>query len=162
MQNCGFRGLLSATIAAAACAATMSAATAAEGWSVKSANGRCWAISQPKSLSQPGIERGAAYAAVQNSTTDAIRGSFSAVSGTQETAKGDVTLEVDGKSFEVLPFGDAAFVKSGAPETALIAAMKRGSNLKVTWKLSSGEVMSDTYALSGFAAAKEKIDKDCR
>jgi hypothetical protein len=162
MQSRGIRGSLSALIVAAGCGFSASQASALDGWTAKSANGRCFAISQPRSASQGSVSRGVAYASVQNSTTDGIRGSFSAVSGTTESSKGEVSLDVDGKTFEVLPFGEAAFVKTGAPETALLAAMKRGTALKVTWKLPSGQTVTDTYPLNGFAAAKEKIDRDCR
>lgn len=161
MHNRGIRGSVTAIAAVAAIAVSASHADA-QGWAVKSANGKCWTISQPQSLAQRGVERGPAYAAVQNSPADGVRGSFSAISGTGESAKGGATLEVDGKSFEVLPFDDAVFVKSGAPENALLAAMKKGSELKVVWNLPSGKTVTDTYSLNGFTSAKEKIDRDCR
>lgn len=142
--------------------AVPAAADAVHGqWESRIAEGKCWAASQPASTTASG-KRGPAYVSIQNQPSEGIRGSVAVVSGDPETGKGEVTLEVDGTRFEMLPYADAAFARSGPPEASLIAAMRKGREMKVTWTSPSGAMVVDTYSMDGFSAAKTEIDHKCR
>jgi len=152
-----------AVAAAAAIVAVFGSVTsvsAATGWQNRQTQGRCWAYTLPESTSAA-VQRGPAYLSIQNYPAEGVRGSVAVVSGTDETAKGSVYVDVDGNRFEMLPFADAAFSQSGAPEAALIEAMKRGRELTVTWE-ADGRTVVDRYSLMGFTAAKAQADRDCR
>jgi len=143
--------------------ATQSVAEGVHGrWESRSTDGKCWAASQPVGATGNAGGRGPAYVSIQNHPSEGVRGSIAVVSGNPDSGKGEVTLEVDGSKFDVLPYGDAAFSRSGAPEASLIAAMRKGRELKVTWALPSGDTVVDTYSMEGFASAKSEIDQKCR
>jgi|HigsolmetaAR206D_1030411.scaffolds.fasta_scaffold00531_4 Invasion associated locus B (IalB) protein. len=131
-------------------------------WESRETGGKCWAATTPVSSTGAASGRGPAYLSIQNHPSEGVRGSVAVVSGTKETAKGDVAVEVDGARFEMLPFDDAAFARSGAPEAALIAAMRKGREMTVTWTLPSGQRVIDRYSLDGFSAAKAAIDRNCQ
>lgn len=150
-----------AILAAALAAGAAHAETTHADWTSKSEGGRCWATSAPTS-SEGGIAgRAAPYVSIQNVPAEDVRGSIAFVSGTELTAEGDAKVQVDGQSFEVLPFKDAAFAGSGKPEAALAGAMRRGHELVVTWTTKDGITATDRYSLAGFGAAKATVDA-CR
>jgi len=159
----GRTGILGSSLAL--CALLGSAPASADSvhgkWESRIADGKCWAASQPVSTTAAG-GRAPAYLSIQNHPSEGVRGSVAVVSGDGEAGKGEVSLEVDGSRFEMLPFGEAAFARSGAPEASLIAAMRKGRELKVTWTSPSGSVVVDTYSMEGFASAKSEIDQKCR
>lgn len=74
----------------------------------------------------------------------------------------EVEVEVDGnRTFMLFTRGEHAWTKSAEEDEALIAAMRRGSNLTVrgtsvknTWSL-------DSYSLLGFTAAYESMIEAC-
>jgi invasion protein IalB len=151
-----------ALAAAAAIAALCGGASAQENhgdWQAFSDNGRCWAASAPTS-STDGSTR--AYASVMNQPSEGVRGSVAVISGDPATASGDVELKVDGKSFDMLPFDDAAFARSGAPEASLITAMRRGREMTVKWVADDGKSVEQVYSLKGFSSAKAAADSGCK
>lgn len=159
MSKLGATALL--LYAATSVAATAAFADGTHGsWASRLGEERCWAFTLPVSAT-PSPERGTAYLSIQNHKPEGIRGSIAVVSGLPDSAAGEVSLSVDGKSFDMLPFGEAAFARTGAPEAALIAAMRSGREMTVTWALPSGGKVEDRYSMDGFTAAKADIDK-CR
>lgn len=153
-----YAGILSLALVASAAQAE----TVHESWKSYSNDGRCHAVSVPTSSEGSIDGRGPAYVAIQNHPSEDIRGSIAIVSGSDATGLGTVDVTVDGKGFEVLPFKDSAFAASGKPEAALVAAMRRGHELKVEWTLQDGKKVTDRYDLKGFTAAKNAIDSECR
>lgn len=150
-------GIISAFIAAA----TSAHAKEFKDWSTFEKDGRCWASTEPN-FSSSSIKRGKPYLSIQNFPEEGVEGSVSIVSGTKETAAADITIDVDGKKYDALPFENAAFTASGKPEAKLISSMLRGRELRVTWKMPSGQEETDIYSLMGFSAAKREIDRACR
>ena len=64
-----------------------------------------------------------------------------------------VTVTVDGKTFELFAKGNNAWVRDVAQEPALVNAMRAGSTMKVSGQSSRGTKTSYTYSLSGVTAA---------
>ncbi|MEM1040895.1 MAG: invasion associated locus B family protein [Pseudomonadota bacterium] len=64
-----------------------------------------------------------------------------------------VTVTVDGKTFELFAKGNNAWVRDVAQEPALVNAMRAGSSMKVSGQSSRGTKTSYTYSLSGVTAA---------
>lgn len=131
-------------------------------WESFQKDGKCWASTVPAGSEGSVSRRSAPYLSIQNHPAEGVRGSVLISAGFEEAGLGEAKVEVDGKSFEVLPYGGAAFAASGKPEAALIAAMRRGAELKVTWTSKSGETATDRYSLAGFTASKNDIDSICR
>ncbi len=143
-------------------ATSAQASSSFQDWtSAKQENGRCVAMSSPTESVGGIAAREAPYVAIMNSPTEGIREAVSLVSGSEKTGAGNVKVDVDGRSFEALPFKNAAFVGSGKPEADLISAMERGHKLTVRWATKDGESVADVYSLKGFAEARREI-RDCK
>ncbi|MEL6744633.1 MAG: invasion associated locus B family protein [Pseudomonadota bacterium] len=67
-----------------------------------------------------------------------------------------VTVTVDGKTFELFAKGNNAWVRDVAQEPALVNAMRAGSTMKVSGQSSRGTKTSYTYSLSGVTAALQE------
>jgi len=72
----------------------------------------------------------------------------------------DGSIDVDGQEWPMLVVNGAGFLRSGGPEQALVAAMSTGKEARVTWTQKDG-LVTHTYHLEGFAAAKKSIDMLC-
>ncbi len=68
---------------------------------------------------------------------------------------------VDEQSFELLPKGADLWVKNAARESALIAEMKKGATLEIKAASLKGNESTDSYSLSGFSQAMERLQKEC-
>jgi hypothetical protein len=77
------------------------------------------------------------------------------------TEEGSVSATVDGKTYAMVTEGETAWMASEADEPGFVEALKAGSKLVVKGTSSKGNVISDTYSLSGFTAALNEIKKAC-
>ena len=68
---------------------------------------------------------------------------------------------VDQASFEMLPKGGNLWVKNAAKEGSLIAEMRKGSKLVIKAASLRGHQSVDTYSLTGFAPAMDRLQKEC-
>jgi invasion protein IalB len=68
---------------------------------------------------------------------------------------------VDEQSFELLPKGADLWVKNAARESALIAEMKKGATIEIKASSLKGNESTDSYSLSGFSQAMERLQKEC-
>jgi len=68
---------------------------------------------------------------------------------------------VDEQSFELLPKGADLWVKNAARESALIAEMKKGATLEIKAASLKGNESTDSYSLSGFSQAMDRLQKEC-
>ncbi|MEL6750512.1 MAG: invasion associated locus B family protein [Pseudomonadota bacterium] len=69
----------------------------------------------------------------------------------------DVTITVDGKSFEMFSSGNNAWLKDVTKEPQLVDAMRAGSSMKVSGQSTRGTNTSYTYSLSGVTAALNEV-----
>jgi invasion protein IalB len=86
-------------------------------------------------------------------------------------AKGKTKAEAKGKAapvatvgeetFDLLPKGANLWVKNAARESALIAEMKKGVTLEVVAAGAKGGDTTDSYSLSGFSQAMDRLAKEC-
>ena len=68
---------------------------------------------------------------------------------------------VGDESFDLLPKGGNLWVKNAARESALIAEMKKGVTLEIKAASSKGNPSTDTYSLTGFSQAMDRLQKEC-
>ena len=119
----------------------------------------CYIASSPTSQTGSAKSRGQVYlwVAARTHSIDEV----SASSGFTYKAKGDVTLTVDSKPFTFFAQGDTAWAKDEATDKAIIAAMKRGSTISVQGTSENGTSAKDSYSLSGFSAAYNRMKALC-
>ncbi len=65
------------------------------------------------------------------------------------------------ESFDLLPKGANLWVKNAARESALIAEMKKGETLEVKAAAVKGGETTDSYSLTGFSQAMDRLEKEC-
>jgi invasion protein IalB len=65
------------------------------------------------------------------------------------------------ETFDLLPKGANLWVKNAARESALIAEMKKGETLEVKAAGLKGGDTTDSYSLSGFSQAMDRLAKEC-
>ena len=75
----------------------------------------------------------------------------------QEGSKATVTI--DKKSFSMFTRGKSAWVENAAEEPVLIAAMKTGTDMKVTAKSGRGNPTSYVFSLKGISARRMIVDR---
>lgn len=68
-----------------------------------------------------------------------------------------VTVDVDGKKFEMFVQGPNAWLKDPSVEPQLVQAMRAGRSMKVSGESSRGTQTTYTYSLSGVTAALQEV-----
>ena len=148
----------------------------------------CYTLAQPKSREPASLKRDPGYAFISDRPAEGVRNEVSFIMGfdiaSGETAdsktdarpgekatKSDVRSKsstapapvalVDEASFEMLPKGGDLWVKNAAKESALIAQMRKGVKLVIKAASLRGHQSIDTYSLTGFAQAMERLQKEC-
>ncbi len=68
---------------------------------------------------------------------------------------------VEEESFDLLPKGGNLWVKNAARESLLIAAMRKASTMQIKAASLKGHPSTDTFSLTGFAQAMDRLQKEC-
>jgi invasion protein IalB len=150
----------------------------------------CYTLAQPKSREPASLTRDAGYAFISDRPSEGVRNEVSFIMGFDvsggDTAEANSDVRpgekpgskssakakpsaaapapvalVDQTSFEMLPKGGNLWVKNAAKESALIAVMRKGVKLVVKAASLRGHQSIDTYTLSGFAQAMDRLQKEC-
>ena len=148
----------------------------------------CYTLAQPKSREPASLKRDPGYAFISDRPAEGVRNEVSFIMGfdiaSGETAdskadakpgekapKSDVRSKsstppspvalVDEVSFEMLPKGGDLWVKNAAKESALITEMRKGAKLVIKAASLRGHQSVDTYSLTGFAQAMDRLQKEC-
>ena len=148
----------------------------------------CYTLAQPKSREPASLTRDPGYAFISDRPAEGVRNEVSFIMGFdisggrhrriqdrrqagREAAKSDAKSKtsiapapvalVDEASFEMLPKGGNLWVKNAAKESALIAEMRKGAKLVIKAASLRGHQSIDTYSLTGFAQAMERLQKEC-
>jgi hypothetical protein len=148
----------------------------------------CYTLAQPKSRDPASLTRDPGYAFISDRPSEGVRNEVSFIMGFDVSggdtaeASSDAKPEkaaaksnaksktpaiaspvalVDQTSFEMLPKGGNLWVKNAAKESALIAVMRKGTKLVVKAASLRGHQSIDTYTLSGFAQAMDRLQKEC-
>jgi hypothetical protein len=148
----------------------------------------CYTLAQPKSREPASLKRDPGYAFISDRPAEGVRNEVSFIMGfdisggdtadsradakpagkarksemrsKSSSAPGPVAL-VDEASFEMLPKGADLWVKNAAKESALIAEMRKGAKLVIKAASLKGHQSADTYSLTGFAQAMDRLQKEC-
>jgi hypothetical protein len=149
----------------------------------------CYTLAQPKSREPASLTRDAGYAFISDRPSEGVRNEISfimgfdvsggdtaesktdAKPGEKSASKSDAKTKtaaaaapvalVDQASFEMLPKGGNLWVKNAAKESALIAEMRKGAKLVIKAASLRGHQSIDSYSLTGFGQAMERLQKEC-
>jgi hypothetical protein len=136
----------------------------------------CYTLAQPKDRAPADLKRDAAYAFISDRPGEGVRNEISFIMGfdvanaTDPAAPADPKKKSVGKeavalvgdqSFELLAKTTNLWVKNAAKEGQLIDEMRKGAKLQVKAASKKGNVTTDTYSLTGFSQALDRVQKDC-
>jgi hypothetical protein len=150
----------------------------------------CYTLAQPKSREPASLTRDPGYAFISDRPAEGVRNEVSFIMGFDVAGGADATEAkldpkpgekpasksdaksktpagpapvalVDEASFEMLPKGGNLWVKNAAKEGALITEMRKGAKLVIKAASLRGHQSIDTYSLTGFAQALDRVQKEC-
>lgn len=120
----------------------------------------CFVTSQPKSSTPKDAPREAPRAYISAWPKDGIRSEVSFRMGFKIKKNAPATASVGSGGFKLFSSDNHAFVSDSTRELKLIEAMRKGSTMTVAVASDHGTV-TDTYSLSGVAAALQKLQDAC-
>ena len=144
----------------------------------------CYTLAQPKERAPADLKRDPAYAFISERPSERVRNEVSFIMGfevgaappaadSKDKKKADAkdkksksdpispTAVIGDAEFELLPKGNDVWVKNAAQESQLIDEMRKGAKLTIKAASKKGNVMIDSYSLSGFSQAIDRALKDC-
>ena len=121
----------------------------------------CYIASQPKKDEGDYKKRGEIYAMVTHRPADKVRDEVSLAAGYRYKTESRVKVSVDGKTFELFPHEDTAWVPDSAGDKKLVAAMRAGRTMVVQGTSARGTQTKDTYSLIGFSKAYQTAARAC-
>jgi hypothetical protein len=143
-------------------------------YQTQAAKGRvCYTLAQPKDRAPADLKRDAAYAFISDRPSEGVRNEISFIMGFDVANPADLTAAkgkavgkdamamVGDQSFELLAKTANLWVKNAAKEGQLIDEMRKGAKLQVMASSKKGHMTTDTYSLSGFSQALDRVQKDC-
>jgi hypothetical protein len=150
----------------------------------------CYTLAQPKSREPASLTRDPGYAFISDRPAEGVRNEVSFIMGFDVATGTDVAESksdakpgakpapksdakskasaslapvalVDQSPFEMLSKGGNLWVKNAAKESSLIAEMRKGVKLAIKAASLRGNRSIDTYSLTGFAPAMDRLQKEC-
>ena len=126
----------------------------------------CWGVTVPKETvntrdGQPvSVRRGDILLFV--TFRPGAPGEISFTGGYPFASGSTVSVDVDGKGFELFTDGEWAWPASPEQDAALLAAMKAGTQATLTARSGKGTQTRDTFSLRGFTAAMTEAEARCK
>ena len=87
---------------------------------------------------------------------------ISVVAGYEYRRDSDVTINIQGRRFELFTNGDRAWAREGDTDQEMTQAMIKGRTAVITGTSSRGTLTTDTFSLIGFTAAHRAISETCK
>jgi len=128
----------------------------------------CWGVSKPKESvnSRDGravsVRRGDVLMFVTFRPGTGAKGEVSFTGGYPFASGSTVGVEIEGAKFDFISDGEWAWPANAADDTAVLAAMKRGTSATVTARSGRGTQTKDTFSLQGFTAAMTEAEQRCK
>ncbi|MEQ8371102.1 MAG: invasion associated locus B family protein [Alphaproteobacteria bacterium] len=125
----------------------------------------CLTYGEPGQTLPDNVRRGDIYVVVTYIPSESIGGQVRIEMGYPLEEGRDVTVEIDGRSFQLFRDDrtkETAWTRSDDDDAAMIAAMQAGSRMVVRGRSARGTDTTDTYSLSGFTAATRATIDACR
>jgi hypothetical protein len=127
-----------------------------------SENGKiCYIYAEPSEMQPPKLDHGRVSFSITASPGQGIANEANFIAGYPLKEQSMVTVEIDGKSFNMFTQGDAAWLLNKEDEPELLAAMRAGRSMVIKATSSRGNSTTYSYSLSGVTAASDKVKAEC-
>ncbi len=121
----------------------------------------CYALVSPKDRLPAGLQRDPAYVFISNRPAENVRNEVSIIMGFPMKDGAEARAEVGNAAFELVSKGPNAWIKNPAEEAQFIDAMKKSGKLVVKASSIKGNTTTDSYSLTGFSQALDRVLKEC-
>ena len=119
----------------------------------------CYVLTVPTDKQPPTLDHGDMFFFVSQRPGQQVSYEPQFIAGYTFQEGSKATVTIDKKSFSMFTKGKSAWVENAAEEPVLIAAMKTGTDMKVTAKSGRGNPTSYVFSLKGISAALTSIAK---
>jgi len=121
----------------------------------------CYISSQPQEALPANVNRDPIHFLVVNRKGLGTLNEVQSLLGYPLAADSTPQVSVDGRGFDMVVEGSAAWLASANDEKPFVDAMKSGTQMIVKGRSQRGTNTTDTYSLLGVTAAMEKIGQAC-
>ncbi len=121
----------------------------------------CYLISDPSKTEPLHARRKAPIAMVTHRPAEKVFDVVSFVEGYLLKKGSDVSLDINGKTFDMFADGDTAWSRTSDTDKEIVATMTKGRTAVVKGTPEKGPPTTDTYSLAGFSRVLALIDKAC-
>ena len=121
----------------------------------------CYIMSLPHDRIPAVASRGRVYAFISERPTQNVKNEVAFILGFQGNPDGAASAAIDGQSFDLALRDDHAYVKNEAQQPSFVAAAREGSILTVRTPNPRGSITIDTYSLTGFSQALDRMTSEC-
>jgi hypothetical protein len=121
----------------------------------------CYLVGHPQASEPASVKRGRVDALVTDRPKEKSLDVVNFDVGYAFKAGANAELDIDGHKFPLFTDKDAAWTRDAATDKAVTEALAKGSHATLKGSTARGTAATDTYALDGFTAALDAIDKAC-
>ncbi|MEM8551051.1 MAG: invasion associated locus B family protein [Pseudomonadota bacterium] len=121
----------------------------------------CYVLSKPKTLAPTNRNHGDVFFFVTARPSENVSNEVSVLVGYPFAPDSRVTVDVDGRTFDLFTKDDGAWVEVPAEEQQLVAAMRAGRSMTVRGQSARGTNTTYTFSLSGVTAGTNRIQQEC-
>lgn len=121
----------------------------------------CYMASQPEKAEGNYSRRGEIFALITHRPAENTKNVFSYITGYTYKPDSEVTVDIGDQTFTLFTENDRAWTPDDATDNALAQAVRQGSRMIVRGTSSRGTLTTDTFSLSGSAAAHDAISRAC-
>ncbi|MEJ8475822.1 invasion associated locus B family protein [Roseibium algae] len=122
----------------------------------------CYALTKPTQMLPGDRNHGDVFFFVSSRPSEGVTAEPSLLVGYPLKEGSTVTVNIDGKTFNLFTKNDGAWVENAATEAQLIAAMKAGREMSVSGQSGRGTQTSYKFSLAGVTAAINTAGAACR
>lgn len=119
----------------------------------------CYVLTVPTDKQPPTLDHGDMFFFVSQRPGQQVSYEPQFIAGYTFQEGSKATVTIDKKTFSMFTRGKSAWVENAAEEPVLIAAMKTGTDMKVSAKSGRGNPTSYVFSLKGISAALSSIAK---
>jgi Invasion associated locus B (IalB) protein len=121
----------------------------------------CFVTSEPQASDPKTASRDAPRAYISAWPKDGVKGEVSFRMGFPVKKDSEGSAAVAAATYKLFGASDRAFVKDATQELKLIETLKSATQLTVAATSERGTAVTDTYSLTGLAAALQKLQTAC-
>ncbi|MCB9990392.1 MAG: hypothetical protein H6867_03300 [Rhodospirillales bacterium] len=128
---------------------------------MEAGNKVCYMASQPDKAEGNYTRRGEPFALITHRPAEGSKNVFSYITGYSYKSGSDATVKIDGTTFTLFTQDETAWAPDAASDSRMADAIRKGSKMVVKGTSGRGTLTTDTFSLTGSAAAHDAISKEC-